>query len=55
MRLWSIHPRYLDAMGLNALWREALLAQKVLQKKVAANPIFRIVSGDAEPWEAIKK
>lgn len=31
MRLWSIHPRYLDAKGLTALWREALLAQKVLQ------------------------
>jgi hypothetical protein len=23
MRLWSIHPRYLDAQGLVALWREA--------------------------------
>jgi len=31
MRLWSIHPSYLDAKGLVALWREALLAQKVLQ------------------------
>ncbi len=31
MRLWSIHPAYLDAKGLVALWREALLAQKVLQ------------------------
>jgi len=31
MRLWSLHPRYLDAKGLVALWREALLAQKVLQ------------------------
>ena len=30
MRLWSIHPRYLDVKGLLALWREALLAQKVL-------------------------
>ncbi|PIE24398.1 MAG: hypothetical protein CSA62_03720 [Planctomycetota bacterium] len=33
MRLWSLHPRYLDAKGLVALWREALLAQKVLQGK----------------------
>ena len=33
MRLWSIHPRYLDAKGLVALWREGLLAQKVLQNK----------------------
>jgi len=30
MRLWSVHPSYLDAKGLVALWREALLAQKVL-------------------------
>ena len=33
MRLWSIHPKYLDSKGLVALWREALLAQKVLQGK----------------------
>ncbi len=31
MRLWSIHPRYLDRVGLVALWREALLAQAVLR------------------------
>ena len=31
MRIWSLHPQYLDAKGLVALWREALLAQKVLQ------------------------
>ena len=30
MRLWSLHPGYLDARGLAALWREALLAQAVL-------------------------
>lgn len=30
MRLWSLHPRYLDTRGLVALWREALLAQAVL-------------------------
>jgi len=30
MRLWSIHPKYLDSKGLVALWREALLAKKVL-------------------------
>lgn len=30
MRLWSLHPRYLDVKGLVALWREGLLAQKVL-------------------------
>jgi len=31
MRLWSLHPRYLDSRGLVALWREALLAQAVLR------------------------
>lgn len=31
MRLWTLHPRYLDSKGLVALWREALLAQKVLR------------------------
>jgi len=30
MRLWSIHPKYLDSQGLLGLWRESLLAQKVL-------------------------
>ena len=30
MRLWTLHPRYLDSKGLVAAWREALLAQKVL-------------------------
>jgi hypothetical protein len=30
MRIWSLHPSYLDARGLVALWREALLAQAVL-------------------------
>ena len=33
MRLWSLHPKYLDARGIVALWREALLAQKVLRGK----------------------
>jgi hypothetical protein len=31
MRLWSLHPRYLDRQGLLAVWREALLAQAVLR------------------------
>jgi hypothetical protein len=33
MRLWSLHPKYLDPQGLVALWREALLAQAVLRGK----------------------
>ncbi|GAA1349644.1 pyrimidine dimer DNA glycosylase/endonuclease V [Falsarthrobacter nasiphocae] len=31
MRLWSLHPSLLDRQALVAGWREALLAQKVLQ------------------------
>lgn len=31
MRLWTLHPRYLDAQGLVALWREGLLARAVLR------------------------
>lgn len=33
MRLWSIHPGYMDAKGLVALWRESLLAKHVLEGK----------------------
>ena len=31
MRLWTVHPKYLDPPGLTGLWREALLAQAVLR------------------------
>jgi hypothetical protein len=31
MRLWSLHPKYLDPQGLVALWREALLARAVIR------------------------
>jgi hypothetical protein len=30
MRIWTLHPKYLDPAGLTALWREALLARQVL-------------------------
>lgn len=30
MRLWSVHPQFLDRQGFLGAWREALLAQKVL-------------------------
>jgi hypothetical protein len=33
MRLWSLHPSYLDSKGIVALWREALLAKHVLEGK----------------------
>lgn len=31
MRIWSLHPKYLDSRGLVALWRKGLLAQAVLK------------------------
>jgi hypothetical protein len=33
VRIWSLHPQYLDAKGLVALWRETLLAHAVLRGK----------------------
>ena len=33
MRIWSIHPKYLDTKGLVALWRETILAKNVLEGK----------------------
>lgn len=33
MRIWSLHPKYLDTKGLVALWRETLLAKNVLENK----------------------
>lgn len=33
MRLWTVHPKYLDVKGLTALWREGLLARAVLRGK----------------------
>ena len=33
MRIWSLHPKYLDSKGLVALWRETLLAKNVLAGK----------------------
>ncbi len=33
MRIWSLHPSFLDSKGLVALWRESLLARNVLLGK----------------------
>jgi hypothetical protein len=45
MRLWSIHPKYLDAKGLVALWRETLLAKHVLEGKTKGYKIIRNLIG----------
>lgn len=33
MRLWTLHPSYLDPAGLTAAWREALLAKAVISSR----------------------
>jgi hypothetical protein len=56
MRLWTLHPKYLDARGLVALWREALLAQKVLRGTTRGyrhHPQLRRFSGRANPPAAL--
>lgn len=56
MRLWSIHPRYLDRVGLGALWREGLLAQKVLAGETRgwrSHPQLARFAGHPKPLEAI--
>ena len=56
MRLWSIHPKYLDAKGLVALWREGLLAQKVLKGETRGyrkHPQLERFKSMSEPIAAI--
>jgi hypothetical protein len=56
MRIWSIHPEYLDARGLVALWRETLLAKHVLEGKTKGyrhHPQLERFKKVSEPVEAI--
>lgn len=56
MRLWSLHPRYLDRAGLVALWREGLLAQAVLAgltRGYTRHPQLARFREHAAPREAI--
>ena len=56
MRLWTVHPRYLDTKGLLAAWREGLLAQKVLQNKTRgyrSHPQLRRFKSSPDPTGAI--
>jgi len=56
MRLWSLHPRYLDGKGLVALWREALLVKKVLENKTKGyknHPQLNRFKASAKPIDAI--
>ena len=56
MRLWTLHPKYLDAKGLVALWREALLARAVLKgatKGYRHHPQLERFRSHASPLAAI--
>lgn len=56
MRIWSLHPQYLDARGLVALWRETLLAQKVLQggtRGYRHHPQLERFKAQADPVAAV--
>lgn len=55
MRIWSIHPKYLDCKGLVALWREALLARKVLEGRTKGyrhHPELKKFSAARDPVKA---
>jgi hypothetical protein len=57
MRLWTLHPRYLDAQGLTALWREALLARAVLSgttRGYKRHPQFLRFQAQPDPLGAIE-
>jgi len=56
LRLWTVHPKYLDAIGLVALWRESLLAQKVLMGETKGwrkHPQLDRFKGHPDPVSAI--
>lgn len=56
VRLWSIHPKYLDPQGLVALWRESLLARAVLRGQTIGyrnHPQLQRFRAHAAPRSAI--
>lgn len=58
MRIWSLHPKYLDAKGLVALWRETLLAKHVLEGTTKAyknHPQLNRFKGLNNPLDAINQ
>ena len=58
MRIWSLHPKYLDSKGLVALWRETLLAKHVLEGKTKGyrnHPQLDRFKTYSEPLDAINK
>ena len=58
MRLWTLHPKYLDTAGLVALWREALLARAVLRGRTAGyrhHPQLERFRTQPRPVEALNR
>lgn len=58
MRLWSLHPKYLDTKGLLAVWREGLLAKHVLEGKTKGyteHPQLERFLDAPEPLAAINR
>jgi hypothetical protein len=58
VRLWSLHPRYLDSQGLTALWREALLARAVLRGETRgyrSHPQLERFAARRDPAAAIER
>lgn len=56
MRLWSLNPSCLDSIGLVALWREGLLARKVLSGETTGyrnHPQLKRFKEQHHPLEAI--
>jgi hypothetical protein len=56
VRLWSLHPRYLDTQGLLAVWREGLLGQAVLAGLTVGyrhHPQLACFAAQADPLAAI--
>ncbi|NQV42695.1 MAG: hypothetical protein HQ506_10090 [Candidatus Marinimicrobia bacterium] len=56
MRIWSLHPKYLDSKGLVALWREALLAKNVLEgrtKRYSNHPQLERFKATSHPLRQI--
>jgi len=56
MRIWTIHPKYLDPQGLVALWRETLLARAVLRgetKGYRHHPQLHRFQSHARPLSAV--
>jgi len=56
MRIWSVHPKYLDAKGLVALWRETLLAKHVLEGKTKGyknHPQLNRFKNSSKPVDAV--